>query len=177
MWSDHTADNVIWQIPSIQVDAHWQKVKWGKSYLQCVERAKSMTKNQTFMSGPSTWSLKTCHIPTVGMLRWKFLCFVYFFVCVLMWQALHGSLLLISLCKKKLIISLCLFQCIDLTLIMSHCWYLSLGSTSDRKEMWLKNINIERNDLCINKYDNIYSALLASNIHLKPQNMSYLNCW
>ena len=79
--------------------------------------------------------------------------------------------------KKTLIILLCLFQCIDLTLIMSHCWYLSLGSTSDRKEMWLKNINIERNDLCINKYDNIYSALLASNIHLKPQNMSYLNCW
>ena len=39
-----TAVNAICQILTIQVDDHWGKVQWIKSYLQCVERATSMTK-------------------------------------------------------------------------------------------------------------------------------------
>ena len=35
-----TADNVIWQLLSFQVDAHWWEVKGIKSYLQCMEGAK-----------------------------------------------------------------------------------------------------------------------------------------
>ena len=38
------------------------------------------------------------------------------------------------------------------------------------------NIYIAR-DNTYDKYDKNNSAHLASNIHLKPQNLSYLNCW
>ena len=103
--------------------------KWsGESHIYSVWRElKVWQKNQTFMSGPSTWSLKTCHIPTVGMLRWKFLCFVYIFVCVFMWQALHGSSLLISLCKKNfnhftLFVSVYWSHSDNVTLLISLSW-------------------------------------------------------
>ena len=92
------------------------KVKWAKSYLQCAEGAKSMRrKKQTFMPRPSTWSLKPCHIPTVGRLRWKFFCLSIFLSVFL-----YGKHYLVVCCwyhsvKKKL----CSFHCLCFTMLIS----------------------------------------------------------
>ena len=111
---------------TMQYDLFWaskltsigEKFRGKRSYVQYMEIAKSMTKTaQTFLPGPSAWSLKTCHTSTVGWLYWSFLC-----VCAFMskLQALQGSTLLMSLYQSHLV---------DITLFISQCWCHSIDVT------------------------------------------------
>ena len=164
-------------------------MKWIKLYLQFVERVKSMTKTtETFLPGLSTWSLKTCHIPTVGRLQWKFvgLC-LFFCVSVTIKKVLQGSTLWMHVTLLNFVCSfhsvyynmlMSIYWChsVYVTIWISLCWYQSVDVTLLIKDNRLSNITIAREDLSITKYDRNNSAHLASDIHLKPQILWHLNC-